>query len=136
MRLACAKASRLPAAPRWAILFTALWLALVGVVVALDHRRGTETALCPMRRLTGVPCPTCGTTRGLLALARGWLGESVAWNPLMILSALAGMAVLALRMASGRTLRLDVTRSERRALVGLAAAALLVDWLYLLWHVY
>ena len=40
---------------------------------------------CAFRAITGVPCPTCGGTRALLALARLDLGAALAWNPLVTL---------------------------------------------------
>ncbi len=40
--------------------------------------------LCPIRRLTGVPCPFCGMTTGTLALGDGDVVGSVAANPLAI----------------------------------------------------
>lgn len=44
---------------------------------------------CPLLELTGIPCPTCGGTRALAALAAGrWL-EGFAWNPA---AAAAGVA--------------------------------------------
>ena len=40
---------------------------------------------CPFRLLTGVNCPTCGTTRALGALAEGHLRQSINLNPLAIM---------------------------------------------------
>ena len=40
--------------------------------------------LCPLRRLTGIPCPLCGMTTGTLALSRGDIVGSVAANPFAI----------------------------------------------------
>lgn len=39
--------------------------------------------LCPLRRLTGVPCPLCGTTTGVLALSRGDVLAAFAANPVV-----------------------------------------------------
>ena len=44
--------------------------------------------LCPLRRITGVPCPACGMTTAMIALARGDLGASLAANPAGIVLAL------------------------------------------------
>ena len=37
--------------------------------------------LCPLRATTGVPCPFCGMTRGVVAAIHGHLGASLALNP-------------------------------------------------------
>ncbi len=37
--------------------------------------------LCPLRRVTGVPCPFCGMTTGVLALSRGDVLAAFAANP-------------------------------------------------------
>jgi Protein of unknown function (DUF2752) len=42
---------------------------------------------CPLRALTGIPCPLCGMTRAVVAAAHGHLGTSLAFNP-------AGIVVL------------------------------------------
>ena len=36
---------------------------------------------CGVRALTGLPCPLCGMTTGVLALATGDVGASLAANP-------------------------------------------------------
>ena len=41
--------------------------------------------LCPLKRLTGIPCPTCGATRAVLALVHGRFIEALQINPLVIL---------------------------------------------------
>jgi Protein of unknown function (DUF2752) len=48
---------------------------------------------CPLRSLTGVPCPFCGMTRAVVAAAHGHLGASLAFNP-------AGIFVLALAVVA------------------------------------
>lgn len=49
---------------------------------------------CPLRTLTGVPCPFCGMTRGSLALLRGDVLRSLALNPGALLLVLAlGLAI-------------------------------------------
>jgi hypothetical protein len=53
--------------------------------------------LCPLRRTTGVPCPLCGMTTGVTALARGDMAGAVAANPLapvLVLVVLLAWAVL------------------------------------------
>ena len=47
---------------------------------------------CPFRGITGIPCPTCGTTHAALALLNGRLGDAFSANPL---AALAGVGLAA-----------------------------------------
>jgi hypothetical protein len=61
-----------------------LRIAALGMVVAgLAYRLGAlpDVVLCPLRRVTGVPCPFCGATRSVGAAVQGDLGASLALNP-------------------------------------------------------
>ena len=49
--------------------------------------------LCPLRRVTGVWCPTCGMTRALGWLAHGNLGESLRYHPLAAVVLIEGLLV-------------------------------------------
>ena len=44
---------------------------------------------CPLRAVTGIPCPFCGMTRAVVAAVHGHVGASLAFNP-------GGILVLAL----------------------------------------
>jgi hypothetical protein len=57
---------------------------------------------CPLRELTGVPCPLCGLTTASTALAGGDLGGALAANPFVLLLAAATAAMAALM--AGRAL--------------------------------
>ena len=82
-----------------------------------------EIVLCPLRAITGVPCPFCGMTTGTLALGRGDLGASVAANPASI------MLVLAMALAFGPAPVRDVCLAPLRS-AGARASAWL-PWLAL-----
>lgn len=54
------------------------------------YRQGSSVPFlsCPIRSLTGIPCPSCGMTRSFLALAKGNLAESISYHlfgPLLFL---------------------------------------------------
>ncbi|MGC9947240.1 MAG: DUF2752 domain-containing protein [Bryobacteraceae bacterium] len=55
-------------------LFGALWYFTVPAYPAVR--------LCGFHRLTGRPCPLCGLTRALFALAKGHWAEAVHFNAL------------------------------------------------------
>lgn len=46
---------------------------------------------CPFRRVTGVPCPFCGSSRAFRFLRRGQIGKALRDNPLTCL--LTGVAL-------------------------------------------
>ncbi len=56
---------------RWGIL----GLFATPLVGAFTYAHGYRLSLtCPIRHLTGVPCPTCGMTRSFMAIVQGhWL---------------------------------------------------------------
>jgi hypothetical protein len=49
---------------------------------------------CPLRMITGIPCPLCGMTRGVTALVHGELGHALTLNPGSY--AVVGLAILLL----------------------------------------
>jgi hypothetical protein len=49
---------------------------------------------CPLRTLTGVPCPFCGATRGTIALLHGDLLHSLVLNPGVVLAVAALVLLL------------------------------------------
>ena len=63
------------------LLLRPFWLALAPFVPA-----------CPFRAITGIPCPTCGTTHAALALLHGHIGAALAANPLMTVAGVGFIA--------------------------------------------
>jgi hypothetical protein len=55
---------------------------------------GDAGIACPLRTLTGIPCPFCGMTRGVTAAVRGDLAHAVVLNPGSVLLVLAAVALL------------------------------------------
>lgn len=88
--------------------------------------------LCPFHAVTGLPCPTCGGTRALLALARLDPVSALAWNPLVALAAavfLAGGLVALVRALRGRGVADVPARPWLRAAAALALAA---NWAFVI----
>lgn len=62
-----------------------IWGAVAAILVALSPwapALATGLPGCPLVILTGIPCPSCGTTRAALALARFDPLAALALNPL------------------------------------------------------
>ncbi|MGB1622923.1 MAG: DUF2752 domain-containing protein [Synechococcus sp.] len=53
---------------------------LTGVLWLKGLHPGLPGLSCPLRALTGIPCPTCYLTRATSAALTGNLGESIQWH--------------------------------------------------------
>lgn len=68
-----------------------VWLYLnLSMPKALSH---PHVEVCLMKHLTDVPCPSCGSTRSVLAMLNGNISEALYWNPLGIIL-LLGLLVI------------------------------------------
>lgn len=116
--------------------------ALLGAMGALGllatgvfHVDRLGLTVCMLKAVTGIPCPTCGGTRALAHLAHFDVAGAFALNPLVTLGfaalipwALADLVLL----RRGRALELELSGRGARWLGLAAAAALTLNWLYLL----
>jgi hypothetical protein len=69
-------------------------LAGAAVLPHLPHHPG---AVCPLRTLTGVPCPLCGMTTSVEDTVGGHLGTALAANPAGVLAVILAVVLLVLR---------------------------------------
>jgi hypothetical protein len=90
--------------PRAELLLRWTPLAAAALWCAVACRWLDAANLCGFRRLTGQPCPLCGLTHGLAALALGRWSDAVSFNPLSPLAAamLLGAPLLSLAPALER----------------------------------
>jgi hypothetical protein len=73
---------------------------------------------CPLRTLTGVPCPLCGMTTSVEATVHGHVGRALAANPVGIVAVAVAAFLLVRRPA---TIRLPLP---------LVAVALALMWAF------
>ena len=74
-------------------------LGLVPAALVLKMLPFSPVPPCPLRTLTGIPCPLCGSTRGVIAAVHGDLGRAVTLNPASLLVlVLAVMLVIGWRV--------------------------------------
>lgn len=89
----------LPAWFRSACTAGALALFLIVVLLIYSHFHIT---VCPIYRVIGIPCPSCGMTRSWLALLHGHLHEAFRLHPLFWLAPVLVIAVFFYDQLSGK----------------------------------
>jgi len=130
-RIASTTKSALDRSPAWA--FAGMLLLLAGARLSLAWP--LPLPFCLLKRLTGIPCPFCGTTRCLQACSRLDFADALYWNPLALV-ACVGIAASFIAWAADRLWNrrwLDVLRRAfqvRATRFGLIAAVFL-NWVYL-----
>lgn len=67
-------------------------VAVASVAAAWVHQNHDPGALCPLRRLTGVPCPFCGSTTVFMEAGAGHWGAALTANPVTVVAALVFLA--------------------------------------------
>jgi hypothetical protein len=73
--------------------------AMLAAGLALPVLPGHPSLHCPLRALSGLPCPLCGLSTSVEETVRLHLGGALAANPLGVLLVLVALALLVLRPA-------------------------------------
>lgn len=107
----------------------------VGVFAAAAYLTGTT--VCPLKRLIGVPCASCGSTRAAFALLSGDIPGAFAFNPLAAFLMVAVLPVAALSFAAfgfDRTKSVAASFLRRPLSWVFAVAAVAANWAYVIRH--
>ena len=118
--------------PIWPIVFGLVWLALVAAMRFVCQGPEMGIVLCPLKRMVGMPCPTCGTTRSALSFLSGDPIAAILYNPLVFVAAAMLVMVLLVRLVFARRVRLHIPRRQRIGAWVLFAALLLGNWAYVI----
>lgn len=105
----------------------------LAVLAAVLVAHATGRVLCPLKRLTGIPCPSCGATRACISVLRGDIREAFRLQPFAVALAFGAVPALlaACALAGRERVRSAVAAAFARRSVRLVCLALLVaDWIY------
>lgn len=77
-----------------------LWLAVAGaglfcLTLTTVGIVDVQLPRCVLKMATGLPCPTCGLTRAVMAMTRLDFAAALAMNPLAVVGAIVGFVYLA-----------------------------------------
>ena len=90
---------------------------------------------CALKGLTGIPCPTCGSTRALMQLARGDVLAALAFNPLVascfLVVGLFFLYSLVTLVPGVPRIGLAFSEGEKDAVRIGAVMLVLMNWMYL-----
>lgn len=116
-----------------------LWGTVAAALVVLSplgERLAPALPACPLKSWTGLPCFTCGATRTALALAQFDVLGALAISPLMTFAWVAligGGLVAGVAALLGRGVPEPPGNLSWRWRLA-ALAAVLANWVYLVWH--
>jgi hypothetical protein len=123
-----------PGAPPLGAIFGGIGLLAAGVVGLLGLDRVPLT-FCMFKGLTGLPCPTCGSTRTAARLFELDPVGALLMNPFTTVLAvvIAAWAVAdVILLPRRRALRVGLSRSAGRVFRVVAFVAFFANWVYLL----
>ena len=135
MKIEVVQVCRRPPWPFWAVLIVLVWMGLGAAAVLLMAHLDRPVVLCLIKRCTGIPCPTCGFTRGLLSLLHGNITQAWLYNPLLFSVLILFFTAAAVRFLLARSLRVYLTNTERKIAWILSFVLLFVNWAYVIFYV-
>ncbi|MDT8300277.1 MAG: DUF2752 domain-containing protein [Sedimentisphaerales bacterium] len=135
MKIEVVQVCRRPPWPLWAVLIVLGWMGLGAVSVLLMAHLDRPVVLCLIKRCTGIPCPTCGFTRGLLSLLHGNITQAWLYNPLLFSVLSLFFTAAAARIILARSLRIYLTNTERKIAWILSFVLLFTNWVYVIFYV-
>lgn len=91
---------------------------------------------CVFKELTGIPCPTCGSTRSVVYLSHGDILSALAMNPLTALCLIAAIVFFFVGLVSVAfdlpRINFLLTEKEKNVMRAGVVMLLLVQWAYLI----
>jgi len=94
----------------------AVILAFPCFIMATNSHIETSQSICPMKMLTGLPCPGCGITKSLVFAYRGEIYKSLSYHIFgfpAILACIITIFVLSMELITGKEYFQNILYSRR-----------------------
>ncbi len=135
MKVKFSRDSRYPNIPLFAVLVLVIWLTLVCIATIINFKLSKFVDLCLFKRFTGYPCPTCGTTRGIISLFHGNYIQAWLFNPLVFSIGIIFMIDLLFKFIFARKIKITLTKKEKKSAWIIGIILLLANWAYVIFYV-
>jgi len=135
VKIKLVRASRYPNIPLFATLIIVLWLSLVGVAAIINYKLSNFVDLCLFKRFTGYPCPTCGTTRGIISLLHGQYINAWLYNPLVFSIGIIVVIDLVIKFIFAKRFKISLVKKEKKIAWLFAFLIFLANWAYVIYYI-
>lgn len=120
------------------ILIIALIAGYTWLIFSLVNHRFEGSGVCLIKSVTGIPCPSCGSTRSVMSILNGDLASAVSYNPLgfvililMVVLPILLIYDLLLRKALFYNIYLKLEVLLRRKIIAIPLILLvLINWIW------
>jgi hypothetical protein len=92
----------------YSIMLVACVAGYIWLYFAIENENSYENQIgvCLIKHITNIPCPSCGSTRSIILLARGNIIQSVSLNPI-------GVIVAVIMLLSPAWIIFDITTRRK-----------------------
>ena len=132
MKIKIIAAKRLPNWPIWAVVVGLLWLSFVAITVYLSINTGKNVELCLFKKITHIPCPTCGITRSCMSIFKGNFLTAFLYNPLIFLAGFIFFIIAIIKVLFAKSLKINLTKKEKKIIWVILTILFIVNWVYVI----
>ncbi len=115
---------------KWVIGIVGVWGVTILATWVANRHLAEPIELCMVRRSTGHPCPTCGSTRLVLSLFQGNIVGAIQINPFVFAALVVGALLLLIRVVLARRLVVRWTGMRVGVGISLLILCMLASWAY------
>jgi len=119
----------------FAVIIFLAWLSFVCLATYINFKLDKYVDLCLFKRITGYPCPTCGTTRGVLALLNGEFIKAWLYNPMVFSIGLIVSLDLLFKFIFKRKIKISLSKNEKKIVWIAGILIFFINWIYIIFYV-